>query len=260
MVSEFESYPAGTTPPAVSEVIEKLVRRSKVLELVVDGGATKRSLTSEISASRTTIYRSLDQFQEEGLVEENGTEYQVTVLGELLYEEYAEFTATVEAVLGAKCALTKGVEVEVPTDVFLQASVTTASVHGPFGTFEEFQQAIESASTIRGVCTADVLRSDAVADQILDTEFDICFGKGGLETLRKYGDFSTDANDDVTIRTFAGEFPTFVCFLIDGRELCLLLFGDDGELVAVIQSDHDTAVSWGQGMYESFVDRSSVID
>jgi len=125
MVSEFESYPAGTTPPAVSEVIEKLVRRSKVLELVVDGGATKRSLTSEISASRTTIYRSLDQFQEEGLVEENGTEYQATVLGELLYEEYAEFTATVEAVLGAKCALTKGVEVEVPTDVFLQASVTT---------------------------------------------------------------------------------------------------------------------------------------
>lgn len=86
-----------------SEVFKLLGKRAHLLQIVIENNTIdRRDLVDELEESRTTIYRGLDQLENQDILHESNGIYTITNFGTLVYEVYQTYTNIITRLIATK--------------------------------------------------------------------------------------------------------------------------------------------------------------
>lgn len=254
---------SGRDPLAV------LSRRIDVLEVLAGDRAHKPALVEALDVSRSTIDRALRELEEFEYVRRTDAGYEATPAGRLARRAYRRLERQIDAISGAR-PLFRGLDPNAlpPPAVLVGADVEVAeppAVHHPL---ERLKDLVRRAERYRGLAQVftdeefvNVFRR-AVLERDVTIEF--VFAEPMLEYLcSEWGDAVGDlaVEDDVSL---------FVCETVpyglaiaetpDGPEICLVLYGEGGDLAGIVANDTPTAIAWARESYREVRERAREVD
>lgn len=243
------------------EEIEFLARsehRVVALRTLRDGPSDRDDLQAATDASKATVSRLLNEFEDRNWVVRDGHEYELTDPGEFVAEEFLRLVARMET------------EVELrdvwqwfPTDLpgctmslFADAVITKLGSHSPYLPSPRFVELNESARTLRGVqralpkpASCEVWERHLAAGgemhkAISPAYIDMLLEEISEDVIREAvqsGRLTLSAHD--ALSTNAG-----VAFFDD--RLVVLCRDDDVVTRVMVDTDAPEAVAWGESIYE----------
>jgi len=237
-----------STDPA--DVLSTLIQREPVLYAVDVVGCDKREVTEAVSASRSTVDRSIRELENAGLVARSPDGYRRTLLGELLLSEYYRFKSQTAELLSAG-----EVFADLPPDVDIAPAMlddatiitaTQATPHQPISALcslltdamavellcpAVFPQLIETCTTAtQGANQAEILLTDPVVAALVGSYSE------SLAALR-------EAGADLQLLETTPPHGLVVAEQPTGATAGLLVVDDSGGR-ALVRNSGDDAVAW----------------
>lgn len=235
---------------------DTVARRRDVLT-ALSTPRTKPEIVDLLTISRSTVDRAIDELQDHGLVQREGSEYVATYAGReavTAYEAFLERVSALERVQPVLESLDH--DVDVPPEVLEGATVDQPAPEVPESPIEQTIERITGATSLRGVspvllsryvdlCTAlasdgadvELLLTDGVLDRLPETYPD------GFETLAE--------SDHVRIFliTEAPPYSLWRAEQSDGPVSGFVVYGENG-VAGAISNDTPAMNEWVREEYE----------
>lgn len=251
------------------EMVEFMARsptRIAIMKVLADadGTLTQREIHDGISASRSTLGRTLDQMAAFDCIIETPSGYRLSALGAEICNEFESLLSSLRIadqyspILGSLPAEVVDFDIE----LLREAEITEATPGTPFAPVERAMEIRTSSDSVkeltpvlvkestRRLCdrvsrsdstgTVEVIVPTEVIEQIeADSQY-----VGLLETL-----VSSDA---AAVHTFPGEVP-WLLTILDG---CIIFgtFDDDGRPTAVIETSRAEIITWAESRYRNYLE------
>lgn len=81
------------------DLLQKVIKHDDLLSSLASGVADRRLLTEELSASRSTIYRAINELQDEGFVEKVEGVYTLSRTGSEIFTKYQQYCGITTSLL-----------------------------------------------------------------------------------------------------------------------------------------------------------------
>lgn len=251
--------------PSIDEILDALIRRSVVLECLADGPKYNRDIREAVGISRSTVYKSVSELEELDIVRRGENGYELTLAGQLLYEQFRRFEDSV----GDICAASRLLSVlpgsiDIPVALLEDASVTVSERHAPNRPVREVEDLVESAAVVRGtgpvvLPTYVEIFSSRLSEAMLEAT--LVFERPAFDHLTS--EYETELrtaveSESVDIWVTDAELP-YALLVVEqpSAEVCLVVYDSSGDLEGTIRSDRDEAVSWGLTQFEQVRERAS---
>lgn len=222
--------------------------RVAVLRSLDDGDALSRfDLFSEIDASRRTVKRTLEEFDDRGWILETDDGLSLTVGGGFVLDAYENFIdrAVLVEELRPFVDLVAKEDCYAGPDAFDGASVIEMDAAFPYAPVEYFldryHEATERAHVVLTYVSVGILEriGSAVSDKDLDLTVVIDESvREAIETTPEYNELFNEHAGDVDLYALDEGFP-FWCAIID--DTALLTVTDDDGLPSVLLSSENPA-------------------
>lgn len=230
--------------------------RVQALTALVDEELTRRELTERIDGSRSTVTRILNEAQERGWVDSEGSQYWLTPLGESMVRDFRSYLATVEGHhhLGDMVA-------HLPPPLFSldfrhlrDADVVESTTENPVAPFTRSLELFQGATEYRGLNHTSLPDHSKVLRDRVDRgrlEFEQVFEKTFFETLRSDPERAAVWNSLSDRVWLYDDVVPINLHIVDGTVLVWL--GENrGEPVGLLMSENPSVLTWAETLYHEY--------
>ena len=243
--------------------------RVRVLEALAGDPASRRELQEETGVPRSTAARVLDDAEDRGWVDSEGSSYRLTAAGEARISEFRDYVATTEGLRHLGEAIEWLPEPARSLDFrhLRDGTVTTPTEVNPTAHFDRGMELLRTAEEYRGLTQNSLpeymkaLRDRVVRDEL---RFQGVIERGFVDVLRDDPERAAlwhDIADRMWL--YDGHVPLNM-HVVDGTALVWLCDENhDGEDVIVqglLESSHPEVVSWAESLYEEYRADSEPMD
>jgi predicted transcriptional regulator len=239
----------------------------QIFEAMSDGVTTSRALAEHTGASRSTVARILDEGESRGWVESEGSQYELTKLGEIMIAEFRAYLQTVEGVqqLGEAIFYLPQPAHEVDYRHFCDATITRSTPDNPAEPIDRGLDAIRSADEYRGLTKTAIPRYVEALAEGRDRgamEVEGVIESSFFEVLRNHPERTPPWHTIAPgVWVYDGTVPlsmhivdqTVLLWLSERREEGLELYG-------LLESTNSAVLSWAESMYEAYRADSAPLD
>lgn len=245
-------------PSEVTDVFGILSDRHEVLALIADGTCSQQQIADQTSASQSTISRALTRFKDLGLVRETDNQYELTLLGNLVHQQFKTCVQEVEQLYTAEDIL-NDLPADVPFNpaVLTDADITISQPHAPDAGLDPVLRLTQEATCIKAAAaTIHAGYADTFDAQMANSDLNAEF-------------VMTEAVVDQSRTMYENRDPTAVCtgrldLYVTGENIpysLMLIETEDDVYTAIIVSSHSgthgtittsnsTASKWARNQYE----------
>lgn len=239
-----------------------LARRAELMAAVLDGTTDRRELASQSSASRSTVYRGLDQLVEYDFLTESAGTYAPTTFGKLVYPEFRRYIKSFGALEDAN---ERGILAAIPDDapfdqtVLVEAELTTPDRCAPTAVLSDIETIVAEANDLR-FFTPVVLPTflELYCQQLFDGSLtaEAVFGSDVLAWIQEeHPDKKRrlERTEAATLKRTERTLPYELGVTTDPTQrMYLVLYGDRGNIRGVVCNDTDAAMSWAETVYREY--------
>jgi predicted transcriptional regulator len=243
--------------------------RVRVLETLADGPASRRELQEETGVPRSTAARALDDAEDRGWVDSEGSRYRLTSVGEARISAFLDYVGTTRGMqhLGEAVGWLPGPARSLDFRHLRDARITTPTEANPTAQFDRGMELVRDAEEYRGLTQnslPEYMRT--IRDRVVGGELDFqgVIERGFVDVLRDDPERAAlwhDIADRMWL--YDGNVPLNM-HVVDGTALVWLCDEDsDGRDVIVkglLESDHSAVVSWAESLYEEYRAESNPMD
>ncbi|SDM85476.1 Predicted transcriptional regulator, contains HTH domain [Halogranum gelatinilyticum] len=244
--------------------------RIRIFQAVAEQPATPTSLADRCSCARETAQRTLSGFVQRGWIAKENGQYELTVGGESVLEQYERLTGVVDGASRLQQFLTNA---GATADGFPIAAVadddgvtvTTATAEDPHAPIDRYLTFLgtEPVGSFKGVSPIVSRVFNEAAETIIGekTEVELIIDESVLsvseseypDALRRVGEL-----EQFTLLVAPEEICVGVA-LIDGRAFVGAYDGHNN-LVATVDGRNDQLVTWTTSLYESYRESATQLD
>lgn len=236
--------------------------RVRVLETLKAGPATRKELQEETGVPRSTAARVLDEAEDRGWVESEGSRYQITSMGEVMISEFATYVETTKGVkhLGPAIDWLPEPAHALEFRYLREATITMPTEANPTAAFDRGMELIRTADEYRGLTQNSLPEyMEEICDRVVRGELDFqgVIEASFIETLQTDPDRAARWHDIAQgMWLYSGRVPINM-HILDGTVLIWLCDenheGKDVLAKGVLESEHPAVVSWAESLYEKYL-------
>jgi predicted transcriptional regulator len=246
----------------VGSLADTLRKRAPLLALLADGPRDQRDLREPLGVSRSTVYKSLDELADAGLVADRGERYALTEFGRLAWQRHDAYVARLRRLSDARPLLDAVPDDrQLPPSLFEHGRIVLSGRHAPERPLSRLEELGSAADHLRVAAPAGmprylgVLHENAAAGEQTVEMVVVRDALGRLEF--GYDDFEAAvATEGLEVRVVDEELP-FTVTLFD--EDALGVFAYEDVLVGAAFTEDDDALRWGRRTFERIRARSEPV-
>lgn len=250
----------GSRSGDTGTVADVLRKREPILELLADAPRDQRDLRDELDVSRSTIYKSLQELTDAGLITERDGRYGLTGFGRLAWQRHDEYLARLRRLdAGRRLLETLPADRQFPPSLFERGRIIVPGRNAPERPLDRLSDAGGRADHLRAVSPSGMPRLFSDLHENIETDEQtatIVVETDALSRLRsEYDRFTAAASaEGLEIRRLDREIP-FAIVLFDDEEIGLFGY-DAGVLIGAVFARDDDAITWGCRVFDRFVSDS----
>jgi predicted transcriptional regulator len=243
--------------------------RVRVLDALDGDPASRRELQEETGVPRSTAARVLDDAEDRGWVDSEGSRYRLTSAGEARVSAFRDYVATTEGMRHLGEAIEWLPEPAHSLDYrhLRDARLTTPTQANPTAHFDRGMELLRTAEAYRGLTQNSLPEyMRALRERVVRGELDFqgVIERGFVDVLRADPDRAALWHDTADrMWLYDGHVPLNM-HVVDETALIWLCDEDsDGEDVIVkglLESDNPAVVSWAESLYEEYRSESEPMD
>lgn len=255
---------------AIEEVdfLARSEHRVDALRRLREGPGDRDDLQRATGASRATVTRLANEFEDRNWVVRDGPRYALSDLGDFVAAEFLRLVDRMETE-----RTLRDVWEWFPSEVsgctpslFVDAAISLPKSHSPYHPLPRFVELVESADTMRGFSERS-LKPESYEVILRNTaegmETELAFPRAVIDEMLEAvaGDVIEAALESsrLVIREH-DEFPTNAGFaLFDGR-LALYCRDDNGVTRVGVDTDRHETVAWAESVYEDVRSTAEAVD
>ena len=247
----------------IDAVADLLRKRAPLLELLADGPRDQRDLRDELAVSRSTVYKSLQQLRDAGLVAERDGSYALTGFGRLAWQRHDDYLARLRRLdAGRRLLETLPSDRQFPPTLFERGRITVPGRHAPERPLDRLSELGGEADRLRALSPSGMPRFLAGIHENVEAGEQtarIVVEADAVDRLRSgYDRFDAAAAvEGLELRSVTDELP-YAIVLFDEAEVGLFGY-ETGVLVGAVFSDDPSALSWGERAFQRTLERSEKI-
>jgi predicted transcriptional regulator len=237
-----------------------LSRRGHILNRIAEGTRDRCKLVEEVDESRSTVYRSLNELAEAGLLEETAGNYDLTLYGQLVYEKFKLFDESISNISAARDVLTtfSGPD-NFDSDVLAGADVIEPTRQEPDRPIRTIERTIRGADSVKCIAPTTLLLNAASDYTTDESTAELLVEASALQHFEETNSEKLDCvRDDsrFTLRARQTEFP-FGLVLVedDAPKMMVVVYTEEWDLEGLIRNDSEVAVSWTRDAYRNRLPR-----
>lgn len=243
--------------------------RVRVLRTIAQETLTRQELREDLSVSRTTLGRVVNEFEERDLIRLTERGYTTSHTADAILEKFVPLLETVEGIQNLDEAIewlpspTRSVDLR----HFRDAEITTSTPENPAAPFDRGLELIGEADTYRGLTSTaipsyvQVLHEGMVQNRLhVEGVIEASF----LETLRNDPERAAPWYDFAEVEAkwvYEGSVPINMHLLED---TVLIWLGeheeDDLEVYGLLESKNPSVLSWAESLYEEYRAEAEPLD
>lgn len=254
---------------AAEDELAFLLRSGNRTELLLALGGTqpldRYDLEGRLDASRRTVTRALDALNERGYVRETDEGYSLTAFGRAVAEAYRDCRRQV-ALAAEYRPLLEHLDTrlfDIDPELLEGAELTVASETSPFVVLNRTLELREGASRIREAAPGIEKRSvEQLASRLRHgsgLEMEVVLPPDAVETVAEADAFAGDhavARDSEAVEFYVAPEP-FSVFVGVMDDTAALATGEDGEPLALVESDRPAFREWAEARLDEFRDAAT---
>jgi predicted transcriptional regulator len=242
------------------EAIDAVTRRASVIECIVDGPKYNRDIRDELGVSRSTAYKAVSELEELGIARRGDEGYELTVLGQSLFEQYRDFHGRVTDICRSDSMLAAlPRETTIPFEFLDSADISESQPHAPNRPVQKVEEIINAAEKIRGTGPVVLPRYvEIFAEQIVSDNLwaEIIYAEPVFEHLiTVYQDdiMSTIESDNLEAWVTDSDLP-FALLITDEptKGAAMVIYDTEGTIKGVIANDTQEAYNWASEKWEQY--------
>jgi predicted transcriptional regulator len=258
------------------EEIEFLARsehRVVALRTLHDGPRDRDDLQTSTDASKATIARLVNEFEDRNWVVRDGHEYALTDPGEFVAEEFLRLVDRMETEVELR-DVWQWFPTEYPgctMSLFAEANIWKLGSESPYDPISRFVELYESAHTVRAISDHHPkpgyfemfskglaagmehhgINSPALMEQILKGIYEVTGTPEVIREAVESGRFTRLAHDSI---------PTNDTILIFDDRMAVVCRDENGVSQAMVDTDAPEAVAWAESVFEDFRSEARLVD
>ncbi len=241
----------------------------RVFEALTAGPTRSRALAEETGASRSTVARILDAGESRGWITSEGSQYELTEVGEIMIAEFRAYLLTVEGVqhLGDAIEWLPAPVHSLDYRHFRTAEIITPKTPTPSRPYDHVAEKIRNTDEVRSLVEVTLPRyvtliSEQVDERQLDAE--LVIEANWLEALPAESEqlplLRARAARD-SIWSYDGDIPLNMHLFDDSVAIWLGEERDDERVVrGLLVTEAPAVVSWAEGLYEDYREEGELLD
>ncbi|MDS0477238.1 transcriptional regulator [Natrinema sp. 1APR25-10V2] len=241
----------------------------RVFEALTAGPTRSRALAEETGASRSTVARILDAGESRGWITSEGSQYELTEVGEIMIAEFRAHLLTVEGVqhLGDAIEWLPAPVHSLDYRHFRTAEIITPKTPTPSRPYDHVAEKIRNTDEVRSLVEVTLPRyvtliSEQIDERQLDTE--LVVEANWLEALPVESEqlplLRARAARD-SIWSYDGDIPLNMHLFDNSVAIWLGEERDDERVVrGLLVSEAPAVVSWAEDLYEDYQKRGELLD
>lgn len=232
--------------------------RMAILETLADEARDLRDLSDELDVPRTTLSDNLLRLEEKRWIERADGVYRITMLGRSVRRIADSCLRSMQAAreLSPFLETVSDVPDVIDVECLHGSTVVRADFPEPYAPVEQLLDAVDGASTLRGLTPValpsfgeffreQVLTEGLEVDLVIDEQLLGVIPEAVITQMRP-----GSAAGRVRFGVYGGDIP-FGLLLLDDR-LVLASTNEDGLIEAAVLNDSPDAYEWGESVYGSY--------
>lgn len=244
-------------PPA-KDYADVVAKRQDVLA-AVETGAPKPELVDRLSLSRSTVDRAIDELQQAGLVERDGSRYVATYAGRAALAAYEGYLGRLDALTEAQPVLSAlPPDVDIDPAVLEGAQVVESTPAAPEEPIEVNVDPVRHAETLRTTSPVVAPRYLEAVNNLIEsgTDIELVYTEAAFEALSTTYESALDrVQGAADVHGFVTDRPipyiVWTAEVPDGTISGLIVHDDTG-LVGLINNDTEAMNEWARAEYERY--------
>lgn len=252
--------------PEDLDLLVDLIRRSPLLEELRKDTFDRGELQDRLDVSRSTSHRHTRLLGELGVVEKTNGEFRLTESGKLLTDAIVRFKREASSALQLAPVLeaVQDAPVEIDTEAFAGATVTSAERGDPHRPLARFVTLVQETDTLRGIDIDAIapLYMDEIQGHIVDgmeTEV-IALAEVTEEILAEYPEKCFDACASGYLTVQLHDNLPFGLVIFDHRVGIGVYERGTRNLRVFVDTDSPEVCEWAETVYESYESEASLLD
>lgn len=236
--------------PKIPDGVRALWNRSSFVCCLSKGIDDKREIQEELDVSRTTVDRALLELEDANVVTSTGSEYELSLYGQLLFEEYQRFFEQCDDISTSRTLLSYlPSETTLDRRVLDSATVHHATRSAPQKPLGALERLVQQSGSLEGQLPVVVPRTITNLHRRITTdavEAKLLFETDSVTYLSDaHGDklHEMQTANGVDIRRTDAKLPFGL--VVSDSELWLGGYDTDGGLKGAIVNDREAAIEWG---------------
>ncbi len=239
----------------------------RVFEALANGVTTSSTLAERTGASRSTVARILDEGESRGWIDSEGSEYELTYIGEFMIEKFRTYLRTVEGAQQLGEAMNYLPEPARELDIrhLRDAEITVPTTDWPNARLNRALELYETGDTYRGLTQigphvlvqrlADLVdRGQLEVEGVIEAEFI----EGVLNDPERVGPWQTLADG---IWVYEGRIPLNMHIIDETVVLWLAsVHGDEWDQYGLLETEHPSVMRWAESVYQEYRREAEPLD
>lgn len=252
-------------PWETAAFLARSANRVAILQALDEKSRDRRELETETEASRSSLSRSLTEFEDRGWIRREGSTYTTTSSGSLVVKQFVSLLETIEGIqtLGDRLKYLPIEKMSLDIRHFNDARLVTPTEFDPTASFQYGINRMRESEIMRCVTTTvpppyvralyeDVTAGDLTAEIILDREY--LDAVKGSEMAGLWRKIVANAN----IQEYEEDIP-YRLIVLD-EVVHLWLCSNEGEQNGLLESKNPAVREWAESLYEDHRTESEPLD
>ncbi|WP_224450534.1 helix-turn-helix transcriptional regulator [Haloprofundus salilacus] len=242
------------------------LKRADALRALRNGPMTRANLMDVLGVSRTTIHRTVRSLEEQDLIIQKGSTFELSAFGRTVADEVSTYRRRLSAAQHVKSFLETISDAPFDLDVGLLAEATVTKVEptNPYAPVGRFMELLKQSETLRGFDTTTVapIYVEEIREEILGgMETDIVYLPTVIEDmLDAYPDDLTAAAESGRLSLWKHDELPFGLAIFDER-IGLGAYDDEtGMLRVFVDTDAPEARKWAVDLYRQYREEAGSTD
>lgn len=232
--------------------------RVQLLEHLLEAERSRAEVNDSVDASRSTVSRTLSEFEERGWVERQNGTYRLSAVGEIIGTEFLALVDSIQQTEDLSAFLSRFPyrEYELNLAALREAEVTVATETEPHAPIRQHAQSVREASRYRALLPGIIMQGkEDIHSRVVNGQLDIEF-----VVPPRVAETMTDAEFVDTFREqvasghlsvhVAEATPAFFLGLLDDDLVQIGVSDADGLPRAMLETDHEPVRAWAETVYE----------
>lgn len=241
-------------------------QRLHILSTLDDAQMDVRDLMTALDSPRSTIQRNLGRLEGERWIRSTDSGYTTTKVGSLLCESAEKMNTEIKTILHLAPFLRNINNISnIDVNLLSDSVVTTPDPDQPDRPRRRLFEAFDGVDIVQGFApvisytTAElfVYKSTTIDQHEYVLAEDAFHTLSDQYTHEQTNDFWSNYHDCLTVRVYDGSIP-FGLF-VSPKKVVLTAYNGNSRIGALVESNSEEAIEWGNQMYTSYKSQSSTI-